>query len=148
MSKYRDITFDSLRPPAPWMDETHSIWRNSVRAFVDKELVPHIEEWEAAGEIPRDVPCILLAHRPSFFRHAEQLGFPLVLSGHTHGGQIALPFATNHNPSRMISDQTRGVFLLGQSTMYVNRGLGMAGLPLRINCPREIALIRLTAQTA
>jgi predicted MPP superfamily phosphohydrolase len=101
-----------------------------------------------AGEIPRDVPCVLLAHRPSFFRHAEQLGFPLVLSGHTHGGQIALPFATNHNPSRMISDQTRGVFLLGQSTMYVNRGLGMAGLPLRINCPREIALIRLTAQTA
>lgn len=101
-----------------------------------------------AAEIPRDVPCVLLAHRPSFFRHAEQLGFPLILSGHTHGGQVALPFATNHNPSRMISDQTRGVFRLGESTMYVNRGLGMAGLPLRLNCPREIALIRLTAQTA
>ena len=98
-----------------------------------------------AAEIPRDVPCILLAHRPSFFRQAEQLGFPLVLSGHTHGGQIALPFATNYNASRMISDQTRGVFLRGRSTMYVNRGLGMAGLPLRLNCPREIALIRLVA---
>ena len=55
MSKTREITFDSLRPPAPWMDETHSIWRKSVRAFVDKELVPNIEAWEAAGEIPRDV---------------------------------------------------------------------------------------------
>lgn len=98
-----------------------------------------------AQEIPPELPCVLLTHRPSFFRHAEQLGFSLVLAGHTHGGQIALPFATNHNPSRMISDQTRGLFLHGQSTLYVNRGLGMAGLPLRLNCPREIALIRLTA---
>lgn len=55
MSKTRDITFDSLRPPAPWMDETHSIWRKSVRAFIDRELVPNIEAWEEAGEIPRDV---------------------------------------------------------------------------------------------
>jgi predicted MPP superfamily phosphohydrolase len=98
-----------------------------------------------AAEIPRDVPCVLLAHRPSFFRQAEKLGFPLVLAGHTHGGQVALPFATNHNASRMISDQTRGLFLRGESAMYVNRGLGMAGLPLRLNCPREIALIRLNA---
>lgn len=98
-----------------------------------------------AREIPRDHPCVLLAHRPSFFQQAERLGFPLVLSGHTHGGQIALPFATNYNASRMISDQTRGIYKRGESTMYVNRGLGMAGLPLRLNCPREIALIRLTA---
>ena len=55
MSKTRDITFDSLRPPAPWMDETHSIWRKSVRAFVDKELVPNIDAWEEAGQIPRDI---------------------------------------------------------------------------------------------
>jgi hypothetical protein len=98
-----------------------------------------------AQEIPDHLPCVLLSHRPSFFRQAERLGFPLMLAGHTHGGQIALPFATNHNMSRMISDQTRGVFLLGESTMYVNRGLGMAGFPLRLNCPREIALIELTA---
>ena len=43
----------------------------------------------------------------------------------------------------MIADHTRGVFRDGEATMYVNRGLGMAGLPLRINCPREIALIEL-----
>lgn len=98
-----------------------------------------------AQEIPPDHLCVLLAHRPSFFQQAERLGFPLVLSGHTHGGQIALPFARNHNASRMISDQTRGIYKRGDSTMYVNRGLGMAGLPLRLNCPREIALIRLTA---
>ena len=97
-----------------------------------------------AAEVPKDLPCLLLAHRPSFFDQAERLGFPLVLSGHTHGGQIALPFAGNHNASRLISDRTRGLYRRGQSTMYVNRGLGMAGLPLRINCPREIALIQLS----
>lgn len=98
-----------------------------------------------AAEIPKNLPCLLLAHRPSFFEHAQELGFPLVLSGHTHGGQIALPFATNYNAARMISDRTRGLFHRGSSTMYVNRGLGMAGLPVRLNCPREIALIQLSA---
>jgi predicted MPP superfamily phosphohydrolase len=116
-------------PPSGWMDK--------------RSESPALER--LAAEIPKDLPCLLLAHRPSFFQHAQELGFPLVLSGHTHGGQVALPFATNHNVSRMISDQTRGLFHRGESTMYVNRGLGMAGLPLRLNCPREITRIQLTA---
>ncbi len=99
-----------------------------------------------ARELPDGLPRLLLAHRPSYFTHASQLGFPLVLSGHTHGGQVALPFAHHLNLSRMISDRTRGTFRNGAGTLYVSRGLGMAGLPLRINCPREIALIRLVAE--
>ncbi len=67
-------------------------------------------------------------------------------AAHTHGGQVALPFAHHLNLSRMISDRTRGIFRNGVGTLYVSRGLGMAGLPLRINCPREIALIRLVAE--
>lgn len=101
-----------------------------------------------ARDIPDDAPCLLLVHRPSYFAHAAQLGFRLVLAGHTHGGQVALPFAHQHNASRLISRWTRGIFVDGASTLYVNRGLGMAGLPLRINCPREIALIRLADSIA
>ncbi len=100
---------------------------------------------QLASDRPPDLPCVLLAHRPSYFSQAARLGFSLVLSGHTHGGQVALPFAPNHNASRVIADWTRGTFRERESTLYVNRGLGMAGLPLRINCPREIALIRLGA---
>jgi predicted MPP superfamily phosphohydrolase len=96
-----------------------------------------------AREIPAELPRLLLAHRPSWFGHAARLGFPLVLAGHTHGGQVAPPFAHHWNPSRMISHRTRGIFRHEGSTLYVSRGLGMAGLPLRINCPREIALIEL-----
>lgn len=96
-----------------------------------------------AGEIPDRVPSLLLAHRPSYFGQAARLGFSVVLSGHTHGGQVALPLVPHYNPSRLISHRTRGVFHAGASTLYVSRGLGMAGLPLRINCPREIALLQL-----
>lgn len=96
-----------------------------------------------AAEIPTGLPCLLLAHRPSYFAHAARLGFSLLLVGHTHGGQVAIPLAPQRNPSRMISGHTRGIFRMGDTTLYVNRGLGMAGLPLRINCPREIAIIEL-----
>jgi predicted MPP superfamily phosphohydrolase len=99
-----------------------------------------------AREIPEDLPSLLLAHRPSFFAAAARLGFSVVLSGHTHGGQVAFPVVHHYNPSRLIAHRTRGVYRSGRSTLYVSRGLGMAGLPLRLNCPREIALIRLTSE--
>jgi len=96
-----------------------------------------------AREAPMEIPRLLLVHRPSFFAQAVRLGFPAVLSGHTHGGQLSPPFLREHNVSRMISRWTRGLYREGDSAMYVNPGLGVAGLPVRLNCPREIALIRL-----
>jgi hypothetical protein len=96
-----------------------------------------------AREAPRDVPRLLLIHRPSFFLQAVRLGFPAILSGHTHGGQLSPPFLREQNVSRMISRWTRGLYRDGGSAMYVNPGIGVAGLPVRLNCPREIALIRL-----
>ena len=99
-----------------------------------------------ARDVPRDGPSVLLIHRPAFFRQAARLGFPLSLAGHTHGGQISLPPpAHHHNVSRLISRWTRGLFRDGDAYLYVNRGLGVAGPPVRINCSREIALIRLVA---
>lgn len=49
------LTFDDLRPPCPHMDDTHAEWRRSVRGFVDREIMPYVEEWEEAGRIPRDL---------------------------------------------------------------------------------------------
>ncbi len=100
-----------------------------------------------AEKAPRDVPRILLAHRPSYFRHAARLGIDLVLSGHTHGGQISLPRPfTHHNISRLIAHWTRGLFEEQGSLLYVSRGLGVAGPPVRLNCPREIAHLKLEAR--
>jgi len=100
-----------------------------------------------AKEAPTDSTRILLVHRPSFFGQAAALGLPVALAGHTHGGQISLPPpAHHHNVSRLISRWTRGLFDDGESVLYVNRGLGVAGPPVRINCPREIALLKLVAR--
>ncbi len=103
---------------------------------------------QLASEVPGDGPTLLLAHRPSVFAQAARLGFPVVLSGHTHGGQICLPPpAHHHNLSRLVSRWTRGRFELGDSVLYVSRGLGTVGPPVRLNCPREISLLRLVPRT-
>jgi len=101
-----------------------------------------------ASEIPADLARLLLIHRPSWFGQAARLGFPLSLAGHTHGGQIALPRpGQHHNISRLISRWTRGLFRDAETgaLLYVNRGLGIAGPPVRLNCAREISLLRLLA---
>jgi predicted MPP superfamily phosphohydrolase len=101
---------------------------------------------ELAAELPPDLARVLLIHRPSYFAEASRLGYPVSLAGHTHGGQIALPRpAQHHNVSRLISRWTRGLFRddTTGALLYVNRGLGVAGPPVRLNCAREISLHRL-----
>jgi predicted MPP superfamily phosphohydrolase len=97
-----------------------------------------------AAERPSDGPVLLLVHRPEAFPQAAKLGFPLVLAGHTHGGQLALPTPSGRlNLSRVMTNFSRGIYRLHDSTLYVNRGIGVAGPALRFNCPREIATIEL-----
>jgi hypothetical protein len=108
----------------------------------------HVALERLAAEIPADLARLLLIHRPSYFAQASRLGFPLSLAGHTHGGQIALPAPAQHqNVSRLISHWTRGLFRDDGTgaLLYVNRGLGVAGPPVRLNCTREISLLRLLA---
>ncbi len=98
-----------------------------------------------AAERPEDGPTLLLVHRPELFSQAAELGFPLVLAGHTHGGQMARPTPDGrYNLARVMSPLTRGLYHRGASTLYVNRGLGVGGPALRIACSREIATIELS----
>ena len=59
---------------------------------------------------PDDGPTLLLAHNPEVFAHVAELAFPLVLSGHTHGGQLALPFARSINLAVVMTRLTRGLY--------------------------------------
>lgn len=93
---------------------------------------------------PEDEPEILLVHRPESFPLAARLGWRLVLAGHTHGGQIALPGTGGRwNVARLITRFDRGLHRLDGSTLYVHRGCGFAGPRIRLSCPREIATIEL-----
>lgn len=91
-----------------------------------------------AGRDPRR-PVVLLAHQPKQVRDAQRLGVALQLSGHTHGGQIA-PFGWL---VRLVQPAVAGLHRFGPTWLYVNRGAGTWGPPMRLANPAEIARVTL-----
>lgn len=87
---------------------------------------------------------ILLAHDPRRLTEAAALGIPLVLAGHTHGGQVVLPVigAIAAQKFPVVS----GLGRRGRTTMFVSRGLGTVYVPVRFNCPPEVALLTIVAE--
>jgi predicted MPP superfamily phosphohydrolase len=102
-----------------------------TRRLVDLAHVMH-------GALPH---AILLAHTPKRLAEAQQLAIPAVISGHTHGGQIVLPgvgaIAAREFPVIAGLAQRQG------TTIFVSRGVGTVYLPIRINCPPEVAVLTL-----
>jgi predicted MPP superfamily phosphohydrolase len=84
-------------------------------------------------------PIVLLAHNPATFDAAAESGVDLQLSGHTHGGQI-WPFVYL---VRLITPYVAGIYRRGQSVLYVSRGTGFWGPPMRLFKPAEITEIRM-----
>jgi predicted MPP superfamily phosphohydrolase len=66
-----------------------------------------------------------------------------MLCGHTHGGQVRLPLIGPLILPQMGRKYVEGWFRFGSLQLYVNRGLGTVGVPIRFNCPPEIALLTL-----
>ncbi|MCA1563966.1 MAG: metallophosphoesterase, partial [Acidobacteria bacterium] len=83
----------------------------------------------------------LLAHNPRRLLEAAPLNVPLMLSGHTHGGQIVLPgigaIAARGFP--VIAGTARR----DNTTIFVSRGVGTVYIPVRLNCPPEVAILTL-----
>lgn len=87
---------------------------------------------------------IALVHSSEFYEQAEKAGFNLYLNGHTHGGQICLPGGVALlKPQQAPKEYLAGVWKFKNLTGYSNRGAGTTHLPIRFNCPGEIAVIRL-----
>jgi predicted MPP superfamily phosphohydrolase len=86
---------------------------------------------------------ILLSHRPEFFPKAKAAGMDLTLAGHTHGGQVGMEFwGINLNPAYLVTKYVRGLFDEEGKQMYVNVGVGMVAVPIRIVRP-EVTLFTL-----
>jgi predicted MPP superfamily phosphohydrolase len=96
---------------------------------------------EAARDLPPKAFRICLNHRPSEWEQALAAGARLTLSGHTHGGQIN--FIPGINSARIIGPHTNGLYREGENLLYVSRGLGVVGLPVRVAAPPEIAILTL-----
>jgi predicted MPP superfamily phosphohydrolase len=84
---------------------------------------------------------ILLAHDPRRLTEAAALDVPLVLSGHTHGGQVVLPLIGAVAAQKF--PVVAGIGRRDRTTMFVSRGVGTIYVPVRINCPPEVAVLTL-----
>lgn len=95
---------------------------------------------------PAGVPVLLLVHRPDVFTHAAAAGVPLTLAGHTHGGQLALPWfgGRRRNLAEFVTAFDRGLYRRDDAHLYVNCGLGVTGQRIRLFTPREITVAELT----
>ena len=98
---------------------------------------------------------LLLSHRPEVFPAASRKGVEVVLSGHYHGGQVKLGYGPESlSVARLLTPYAEGLFRLSRrsvpsaagrkdSVLFVGRGVGITGLPIRINCPPQIAHLTL-----
>jgi len=144
--------------------------RERLRSGQRQQTLAHV-----ASLVRRDMPNILLSHNPNSFPRATELGIELSLAGHTHGGQIQVEILDHRlSPARFITDYIAGLYqrplfapapigrvsasgsssdvpsLLASrhspmANLYVNRGLGTVGAPVRLGVPPEISLIVLRA---
>ncbi len=127
------------------VNETEPLLRDGHRlhlAGIDDAHYYRLDNIEkAAAPIPDGEFSILLSHTPEIYRQAAHAGFDLLLSGHTHGGQICLPGAIpltldSTLPRRMGS----GSWRYGRMVGYTSVGVGSCIVAVRINCPPEITL--------
>jgi uncharacterized protein len=123
------------------------IWIAGMLDPSDKRPRPERAIPAAVRQQPEQ-PVILLCHSPDY---ADELltrpvgqSVDLMLSGHTHGGQVRLPLIGALARPPLGKKYTRGWFQLGHMQLYVSQGIGTVGLPFRFDCPPEITELVLT----
>jgi predicted MPP superfamily phosphohydrolase len=95
---------------------------------------------------PAEALAVLLAHDPTEFDEAAAAGANLVLAGHTHGGQIGVPFLARYaNLATIPYRYSIGIYRLGDAVLYVHPGLGTTGPPMRLGVAPEVTVLRLKA---
>ena len=114
-------------------------------AGVDDTMVGLEDLSLALAGARRDEMKLVLAHNPIVLRRAARASVDLVLSGHTHGGQVAIrgERSTERGARKRL---LKGLGRLGNTQIYVNRGLGTVVLPIRYGCPPEISLLELRTE--
>ena len=130
----------------PLLDETITLRRGGARLYVTglrSALVRPTWPGLYLARVPAEGVRLLLWHEPDRAEEAAQAGADLMLSGHTHGGQVRLPFA---GPLVLPPQGRRypaGLYEIGGMPLYVTRGIGMLPPLVRLNCPPEITLLTL-----
>jgi len=127
------------------LNECETIVRRDQRIYlagIDDAHFYRVDNIEkAALSIPRGQFSILLSHTPEVYRQAAHANFDLMLSGHTHGGQICLPGSIPIKLEAVLPRRMgAGPWQYGDMTGYTSVGAGSSVVPVRLNCPPEITL--------
>jgi predicted MPP superfamily phosphohydrolase len=127
------------------LNECETIVRKDQRIYlagIDDAHFFRVDNIEkAALSIPRGEFSILLSHTPEVYRQAAHANFDLMLSGHTHGGQICLPGSIPIKLEAVLPRRMgAGPWQYSDMTGYTSVGAGSSVVPVRLNCPPEITL--------
>jgi len=129
--------------------EAHTLRFGQARlrlAGVDYQKMHSKYLMEAGALQERDSFQVLLSHNPDVFDTAAAQGWDLILAGHTHGGQVTVEYLNQHlNLARFFTPYVYGHYEKEKSHLYVTRGIGTVGVPVRIGAAPEVALVRLCA---
>jgi predicted MPP superfamily phosphohydrolase len=117
------------------------LWLAGVRDVMKGE--PDLGKTLAS--IPAGEATVLLAHEPDYADEVRFSPVDLQLSGHSHGGQIDLPFIGPLYLPPLAKKYVAGLRKLGNLTLYTNRGVGTIRIPARLNCPPEVTLFTLVS---
>jgi predicted MPP superfamily phosphohydrolase len=112
----------------------HTIWL----AGVDDPVGKRDKLTQALDGIPAGEPVLLLAHSPDIYVEAVLAQVSMLCVGHTHGGQVGIPYLIERSDYANRGPFMSGIFHDGTTTMYVNRGIGTKTLPIRFLCRPEI----------
>jgi hypothetical protein len=122
------------------------IWLAGLDDAVEGDPDPERAIPPSIRNVPNE-PVVLLCHAPDYADDLLELqagqAVDLMVSGHTHGGQVRLPVVGALSLPELGQKYIEGWFRLGAMQLYVNRGIGTVGLPFRLNCPPEITLMTL-----
>ena len=124
----------------------------TLRRGSDAIQLSGIDDWtwngtdwvKAFAGLKTNTPTILLSHQPTVLDFEQTKDVSLILSGHTHGGQLNFPLLGA--PARLFTKDlryARGLFRRGETQLYVSTGTGVIGLPVRLGVRPEIAVLRL-----
>ncbi len=129
------------------INSSTALSKNNNRIFIagtDDPYRKYADLKKTFKNIPRNTFVILLTHCPDIIYDAIKYKPQLVLSGHTHGGQIRIPFIKAlYVPSKFGTRYLSGLFKIKNTYLYVNRGIGTSHLPVRFFSPPEITIITL-----
>lgn len=117
----------------------HHFWLVGLNDYM--EHYPSLQQ--AFDKVPANAPVICLSHNPDIFPDLSQQ-VTLTLAGHTHGGQVSLPFiGPLIVPSKYHARYAQGIKTEDGKTLFVSPGIGTSILPIRFNVPPEISVLHL-----